>query len=50
MIDFVTDNPVLLICSFGLCFPGIIPMLVAYLIGRRGLPFRWVGWDSRGEL
>lgn len=48
MAEFISNNPFVILCGFFLCTPGILPVLLAFYIGRRGLPFsfRWTGYKA----
>lgn len=50
MLNFVAEHPTLLLCGFCVFTPGIIPVLLAYFIGKRGSPIKWIGFNSHESI
>lgn len=50
-MEILANNPFLILCGLGLCFPAPVPVLLAWWIGRRGSPvsIAWRGWDRGGN-
>lgn len=47
MFDIIGNNPLLLM--FFCCGWQIFLLIGGYYIGKRGIPIRWVGWQSGGQ-
>lgn len=47
-MQFLIDNPWAMFFLMCMCWPGILPIILAFVIARRGLPFqaRWTGWQQ----
>jgi len=47
-MEFLINNPWAMFMLMCLCWPGLIPIILAFVIARRGLPFqaRWTGWQQ----
>lgn len=51
MLQFFGENPLLLLLCFCSFTPGVLPMAIAFYLGRRGLPFqvKFTGWKREGD-
>lgn len=47
-MEFLARNPLIMIGLVCACWPGLLPLIAAYYIGRRGMPLliRWRGWQQ----
>lgn len=48
MLEFIGENPFFLL--LGCCSSYVIVGTLAFVLGRRGLPIKWVGWRGDHEI